>query len=330
MKKMISSDYDQTFYLKDKKVGNIEEVFDKLYLDNLYVFLNKYEFFKQLGKYEIFPIQDYGRKSKFKIKTESKVYTLILTDKRIKPYIRKFKELGESFKKIVGYRYLSEDENILVLDYYGDGKGIDIVKLEKNGFYIEDDIYVNQLKNIIDNIHSNKTEFIDLSDNNNYTTWKEYYLDEIKNKINSIYNQKIITNNIYKLLLDKLYNSATELDSRESCLIHADITPLNVCINIETKQLYLIDYDDFKIGDSLMDISRIINCKNMSKIFNKLVELYYKNYEDNINHLFYTLRIHVNWYNHIIEHNQEKIYDLENAKTNILEVIGKIFFPKNT
>ena len=105
MKKMISSDYDQTFYLKDKKVGNIEEVFDKLYLDNLYVFLNKYEFFKQLGKYEIFPIQDYGRKSKFKIKTESKVYTLILTDKRIKPYIRKFKELGESFKKIVGYRY---------------------------------------------------------------------------------------------------------------------------------------------------------------------------------------------------------------------------------
>lgn len=308
----------ENIYKRNDIYSNLEK------LDDLHIILNQYDFFEQLNDYEIIPIQDYGRKSKFKIKTENKVYTLILTQERIKPYINKIKKLGEPFKKIVGYRYLSKDEKILILDYFGDNNGMDIVKLEKNGFNVEDDIYVKQLKNIIDNIHSNKTEFINFIDKHNYITWKDYYLDEIKNKIDSIYNQKIITNNIYERLLTKLYDSISELNSRENCLIHADVTPLNVCINTKTKQLYLIDYDDFKIGDPLMDISRIINCKNMSKIFNRMVELYYKNYERNINHLFYTLRIHINWYNHIIEHNQERMYDLENAKKNILEVIDEI------
>ncbi len=63
-----------------------------------------------------------------------------------------------------------------------------------------------------------------------------------------------------------------------------------------------------------MDISRIINCKNMSKVFSDLVDKYYYKYETNINHLFYTLRVNVNWYNHIIEKKQENIYNLEQAK----------------
>ncbi len=291
--------------------------------NDLYKILNTYEFFKQLGNYEVFSIQDYGRKSKFKVKAKDKFYTLILTKERINPYIIKFKKLGEPFKKIVGYKYLSQDEKILVLDYFGNDNGIDIVKLQNDGFNVEDDIYVNQLKEIIDNIHSNKTKYIDFTDNN-YTTWNDYYLSEIKNKIESIYNQKIITKIIYNKILDKLYDSVNNLNSRTKCLIHADLTPLNVCINQNTKRLYLIDYDDFKIGDPLMDISRIINCKHMSKIFNKLVELHYKDYEKDINHLFYTLRVHINWYNHIISHKQEDLYDLKKAKNQILEVVEQI------
>lgn len=311
-------------YCNDRKVNSVKELFDKLYLDDLYETLNKYEFFKNIGSYEIFSIQDYARRSKFKIKTKDKTYTLILTKERIEPYIKKLEKLGESFKEIVGFKYLSDDEKILVLDYFGDEKGIDIVKLERAGFKVEEDTYIEQLKKIIDNIHTKRMDFIDFMDNHKYTSWREYYLEEIKGKIDSIYNQKIITNNTYEILLNKLYISANKLQSRENCLIHADITPLNVCINTETKQLYLIDYDDFKIGDPLMDISRIINCKEMSKIFNRMVKLYYKSYENDINHLFYTLRIHVNWYNHIKKNKQEGIYDLENAKLDILKVIDEI------
>lgn len=102
------------------------------------------------------------------------------------------------------------------------------------------------------------------------------------------------------------------------------MTPLNVCVDIENQNLYLIDYDDFKIGDPLMDISRIINCKNMSKVFSVLVDKYYYKYENNINHLFYTLRVNVNWYNHIIEKKQENIYDLEKAKKDIFNIIEDI------
>ncbi len=311
-------------YCSDRIVNSVTELFNKLYLDDLYVFLNNYDFFKNLGNYEICMIQDYRRKSKFKIRTKNKIYTLILSKDRIEPYICKFNKLGNVFKDIVGYVYLSADEKVLVLDYFGDEKGIDIVKLEKSNFDVNDDIYIKQFKEIIDNIHSNKMDFINFNNNCNYTTWKDYYLDEIEDKISSIYKQRLITDTTYKLLLNKLYISAEELCTRETCLIHADMTPLNVCINTDQKQLYLIDYDDFKIGDPLIDISRIINCKYMSKIFYNLVERYYKNYENNINHLFYTLRVHISWYNHIVKNNHEKLYDLESAKSYILEVINKI------
>ena len=73
-----------------------------------------------------------------------------------------------------------------------------------------------------------------------------------------------------------------------------------------------------------MDISRIINCKNMSKVFSDLVDKYYYKYETNINHLFYTLRENVNWYNHIIEKKQENIYNLEQAKSDIINIVEKI------
>ena len=72
-----------------------------------------------------------------------------------------------------------------------------------------------------------------------------------------------------------------------------------------------------------MDISRIINCKNMSKVFSDLVDKYYYKYETNINHLFYTLRVNVNWYNHIIEKKQENIYNLEQAKSDIINIVEK-------
>lgn len=93
--------------------------------------LKKYDFFKK-KEFEIISIQDYGRKSKFKIKMGEKYYTLILTEERIKPYINKFVVLGDSFKKIVGFQYLSEDKKVLVLDYFGNDKGIDLIKADNN------------------------------------------------------------------------------------------------------------------------------------------------------------------------------------------------------
>lgn len=281
--------------------------------------LKKYDFFE--GKnFKIFSIQDYGRKSKFKMKMDGKYYTLILQSERIEPYINKLKVLGDNFKTIIGFQYLSEDKKVLVLDYFGNNKGIDLVKIDSN--YIIDD-FVVQLKDILDSIHSNKQKYVDFSENN-FKSWKEYYLHEINSKITSIYEQHLITNEVKQVLSDKLENSSKIYINFQPTFIHADITPLNVCVDIENNDLYLIDFDDFKIGDPLMDISRIINCKNMSKIFSLLVDKYYYKYESNINHLFYTLRVHVNWYNHIIEKKQENIYNLESAKQDILNTIDKI------
>ena len=65
--------------------------------------LKKYDFFEG-KKYKIFNIQDYGRKSKFKVEIDGKYYTLILSEERISPYINKIRVLGQNFKKIIGFQ----------------------------------------------------------------------------------------------------------------------------------------------------------------------------------------------------------------------------------
>ncbi len=193
--------------------------------------LKQYDFFYK-KKFEILEIQDYGRKSKFKIKMDKKYYTLILEEERIDPYIRKLDRLGKELKKRIGFKYLSKDKKILVLDYFGDNHGIDLVKINDN--LIDNNNYVTQLKNILDSIHSNKKEYIDFSDKH-FTSWQDYYLSEIKEKIMSIHNQQIITTEEETFLLYKLKESAKIYSNFDTSFIHADVTPLNVCINLEKK-----------------------------------------------------------------------------------------------
>ncbi len=193
--------------------------------------LKQYDFFYK-KKFEILEIQDYGRKSKFKIKMDKKYYTLILEEERIDLYIRKLDRLGKEFKKRIGFKYLSKDKKILVLDYFGDNHGIDLVKINDN--LIDNNNYVTQLKNILDSIHSNKKEYIDFSDKH-FTSWQDYYLSEIKEKIMSIHNQQIITTEEETSLLYKLKESAKIYSNFDTSFIHADVTPLNVCINLEKK-----------------------------------------------------------------------------------------------
>ncbi len=193
--------------------------------------LKQYDFFYK-KKFEILEIQDYGRKSKFKIKMDKKYYTLILEEERIDLYIRKLDRLGKELKKRIGFKYLSKDKKILVLDYFGDNHGIDLVKINDN--LIDNNNYVTQLKNILDSIHSNKKEYIDFSDKH-FTSWQDYYLSEIKEKIMSIHNQQIITTEEETFLLYKLKESAKIYSNFDTSFIHADVTPLNVCINLEKK-----------------------------------------------------------------------------------------------
>lgn len=281
--------------------------------------LKRYEFFNEKA-FTIFSIQDYGRKSKFKIEIDGKYYTLILSKERIEPYVNKIKVFGEKFKKIIGFQYLSEDKKVLILDYFGNDEGIDLIKADNT---LVNNDYESQLKNILDYFHSIKLEYVDFS-TNGYKSWKDYYLSEISDKIINIYKQYLITDDVKKILLEKLEESSKIYNDFQTSLIHADVTPLNVCINKKDKNLYLIDYDDFKIGDPMIDISRIINCKNMSKVFSQLVDKYYYKYENNINHLFYTLRVNINWYNHIIEKKQENLYDLDKAREEVFLVINNI------
>lgn len=284
--------------------------------------LNKYEFFK--GKnFQVFGIQDYGRKSKFKVEMDKKYYTVLITEKRISPYVLKLEIFGQWFQELIGFQYLSEDKKILVLDYPGNNKGLDLVKLQQKYTTLPYEDYSNRLKKLLDEIHATTLEYVDFS-KEKYSSWREYYLKEISEKIDKIYQDNLIDEKTWKELLKKLEESSQVYLNFKPTLIHADVTPLNVCVNIEEDLLYLIDYDDFKIGDPIMDISRIINFKNTCQVFRKMVDKFYSNYEDNINHLFYTLRVNVNWYYHIIEKKQESIYDLGQAKKEILMVIEQI------
>lgn len=174
---------------------------------------------------------------------DNKYYTLITEQERIKLYRNKIKVLGDSFKRRIGFQYLSPDEKLLLLDYFGNNRGIDLIKLEKDSSsVIEEDEYFLKLKRIIDDIHSNKRSYIDFS-NHNYPSWKEYYLTEIGEKIESIYHQQIIDESTKEVLLEKLKQSSEVYDNFQATLIHADVTPLNVCIDLEDKNLYLIESD---------------------------------------------------------------------------------------
>jgi len=288
-------------------------------MEEIYELLNKYDYFKN-KKYELIPIQDYGRSNKYKLKINNKFYTIIIDREKVKLYSEKLEKLGIYFEELIGLEYLSKDNLVIIIDYPGENNGENINLLD-GILDITENLYIQNFKNIVDSIHSIKSDYINFSSNNICVNWYQYIYQELKEKLSKVKMLGGISEENEKNILISLEKNKELFENAEMSFIHADITMLNVCINPEKKELYLIDYDDFKIGDKIFDYSRIINCSSNS-LFKKMVELYYKEYENTFQHHIYTLRVELNWYRHIIEKNLKNQYELPTK--NIMLLVDKI------
>ena len=275
-------------------------------LKEIYDLLDHYSFFQDRNGYMIHEIQNYGRNSKFMITFQNEVYLVLVSKKRIQKYIPRLSKLGNDYKELIEFRYLSEDHNVLVLNYYGGIGGHDLSYFSKNQTPVDSEQLSQRLYNLIQSLHSKKSDYIDFDENG--TTWYEYILYELTKTLDESYHNKAITKIEYNKIMECIKLNRIYFEQVETCYIHGDLTIVNICYNQDEDKLYLIDYDDFTIGDPFFDFSRIMNFADESAILKKFKEQYFPNIEDNIIHTIYTLRVTLNWYNFIIKRNLT--YDL--------------------
>ncbi len=180
---------------------------------------------------------------------------------------------------------------------------------------------------ILNQIHSHKKEYVNINEAEDQNSWYEYIYSKLSKSLNRAYEYNGIQKEDIIKIQDIIKRNKDYFDKVETCYIHADVTSVNVCYNATTDKLYLIDFDDFMVGDPLFDYSRMFNFSKEIPIFAKIEKEFYPNIEENIIHLLYTLRVTLNWYWFILERNlnyelpiQElnsllkKIYALEQKK----------------
>lgn len=279
-------------------------------MDNLYTLLNQYSFFQEREGYKIHEFQNYGRKSKFLVSYQNEYYTVIIEEERIRNYINKIKKLGDFYKNIIELKYLSEDYKVLVLNYYGGIEGKDLSYYSRNQIDLPDGLD-KRLIHILNHIHSNKSPYININDLEDQNSWYEYVYSKLTKSLIKTYEYKGIKKEDITKIQNIIKKNKKYFETVETCYIHADVTSVNVCYNSATDQLYLIDFDDFMIGDPLFDYSRMFNFSKEIPVFAKIEKDLYPNIEENIIHLLYTLRVTLNWYWFILERNLENELPIE-------------------
>lgn len=257
-------------------------------MEELNILLNSLEYFKG-KKYKIFSIQKWNKNSKFLLEMENKKYVLITDKKSIQKYKIRFNKLGNYYETIAGLKYFDEDNNILLLDYYGNGKGIPLSEciLSKE----DNELVATQLKEILDNIHKNRNSFVNLSIHFENNNWYEFIESYMRLYAGYALKQKDLTEEDYNFIFHTLKQNKAYFENVSLSYLHGDLNEDNICFNKESREVYLIDYDDFLIGDILYDYARMFQYQNISA-FQIIKNKYYKNIDNNVIFLIYTLR---NW-----------------------------------
>ena len=279
-------------------------------MQEIYSFLNQYSFFQKREGYIIHEIQSYGRRSKFRVSYCNENYLVLITTKRVSKYVKRLNLLSSEYRKLIQFRYLSEDENVLVLDYYGSLDGLDLSKISNIITREEEANILNQLFALIQKLHSYQTEYIDFDGKGN--SWYEYIKNLLTESLDKSMVYGIIDERKKNFVLKALFCNKDYFDSVSTCFIHADLTIVNVCYSKNLDQVYFIDFDDFMIGDPFYDYSRLI--------LTKFKERYCPNIDENIIHILYTLRVTLNWYCFICDRNLD--YELPTREIELL--INKI------
>ena len=246
--------------------------------------LNKYSFFLN-KKYELIPIQKYGKKTKFLVDLKGKKFIVLADEKTVQKYEIRIEKLGQEFTKRIGLQYISDDHQILVLTYYGQGEGVIFSKLETKN---EEEIAI-VLKKEIDKIHEIRRPFVNVSTRFDCKNWYEFIRNYTETYVDYAVLQKDIKKEEATYILREIDKRKEDLLSRPMCMLHGDINEDNVCFLERKKEVYLIDFDDFLIGDILYEYARMFQYLHI-KPFQILKEKYYKDIEKNPLFLIYTLR----------------------------------------
>lgn len=248
--------------------------------------LEKDNFFTNKN-YQIVQIQKWNKNTQFLLLMDNKKYTLILGEKNIQKIKNRLNSLDEYYKEFVGLKYLNDSLNIALLDYYENGSGVPLSKLSLSE---EENIYIaEQLKKIMDNMHSHKRKFVCLSTHFKGENWYDFIHFYMNLYAQIVLEQKDISKEEYNFIFNILEKNKNYFLSISLNYLHGDVNEDNICYDAKRKKVYLIDYDDCLIGDTLYDYARLFQYTHIPSI--KIIkEKYFKNIEKNEIFLIYYLR----------------------------------------
>lgn len=274
-------------------------------MKEIYKEIANYDYFKNKF-YEIFPIQKWNKKTKFLLVIERKKYVLVLDEKIIKKYQIRFDKLGDYFKCLVGLKYLSDDKKIMLLDYYGNGEGkaLSLYKSEE----MDNEYIAKKIKQLLDTIHENKSDFINVSTKFNCQNWYEFIYFYMKAYLNFVLEKNDISKEDYNFVLELVNTNKNYFNTIPLSYLHGDINEDNICYNKKTKEIYLIDFDDFLVGDVLYEYARMFQYTYI-EAFKIIKEKYYPTIETNSIFWLYTFR------NQIMEYCFKKANNLDSTSS---------------
>lgn len=277
--------------------------------------LEKDEYFRN-KEYRLTPIQKRNKNHKFLLEMEQKKYILIVGEKRIQKYQIRFHNLDEFYKALVGLEYINPENNILLLTYYGIGDGIPLANchLKKE----DNELIAKELKELLDTIHKHTSPFINLSTRFENKSWYEFIYSYMQLYANYALEHNDLSQEDYDFIFQIIEKNKNYFDTVSLNFLHGDINEDNVCFNKKTKESYLIDYDDFLVGDTLYEYARMFQYEISA--FQIIKEKYYSNVEENTIFLIYLLR------NYLLEYcfEKENGFAWENSSKKYHHILEKL------
>lgn len=295
-------------YITNQKITDIQAL---LQMDDF--FKNKH--------FKISPIQNWQKNTKFLLEMEKQKYLLILGEKNLNKYKKRLELLGDYFKNLAQVVYINENGSYLLLAYYGNGEGIPLSKCQLDS---EEQQWVFQsLKNILNEIHSHKSPFINLSTRFQNNDWYDFITSYMKAYADYALEQNDLTVEDYDFIFELLEKNKIYFTTVSLNYLHGDINPDNVCVDLKKRKVYLIDFDDFLVGDSLYEYAKMERFKDILS-FQMFKEIYSADFDNYVIYLLYLLREYLltYWFEKANDFDYQKSY--ENFHQIIEELKGRI------
>lgn len=257
---------------------------------------NKYSFFKNAKNIEFLEKQRENKKSKFFLKVDGNYYTLICdtipeNEKMVKNIEILSKILNKNVPQII---YKDKEYKYIVTDYVGDGNGKSFYQIEQEGLKINYEKYAEKINDLIIKLHNYEEKDNENSIQIPYKNWYRSVYMEFYTHCRRLINIGLLEKQHMDIVMAFLKQNKENLKAAKTCYIHGDLTPRNVCLNMKTDDVYLIDFDMFQKGDLFIDTQKIIWTKQQSKVFDIYVKKYCKTYKEEI-YLLYWLKIKLFW-----------------------------------